>query len=141
MPVPTRMSLRTVPASPSSSARKLSTPCIVESPVARTTGGGLAAAPPPTVTVRRTRCLSTRSSIRQRPSIFARKRRVLIVTAFLNPMGEQILSPRGGAMHRRGLKSPIPQLSTTRTRATRPCATRRGTRISKRVAHEPVRTA
>ena len=63
IPVPMRMSLRTVAASPSSSARKLSTPCIVESPVATTTGGGLAALPPPAVIVRLSLWSWTRSSI------------------------------------------------------------------------------
>ena len=63
-----------------------------------------------------------------------------IVTARLKPTTVQSLSPRGGAMHRRGLKSPIPQPSTIRTRATLPGATRRGTLTSKRLAQEPVRT-
>ena len=59
-----------------SSARKLSMPCIVESPVASSFGSGVAAGPPPTATERRTRSAAHAQLDAPAPALRARKRRL-----------------------------------------------------------------
>ena len=62
------------------------------------------------------------------------------LTAFGNFSGLHPVRSRDGEMHSSGRMPPMPQRSTTRTRALLPGFTRAGASRSKRLAQETVRT-
>jgi hypothetical protein len=95
---------------------------------------------PPTETEVEMRSRRTRSSMRQLPRRSARKRRLATVTARGNASGLQRVLVALGPMQSSAWMPPMPQRSTTRTRAFAPGLTRRGASSEKRLAHDGVRT-